>query len=160
MFDSLIPSAAQRTPVAESIRKLGFRRWHERQLIEAHAGLVTAFLCLIVVLVCNDQLNWRDAGFKPLINLALIVGGIALCYKTVTLYFEVMFRAEHFAAQAVCSVCKTYGRIEVLASSAQASQDIAADPGSSDWFKVRCRKCSHGWTMTAMEPDAPGKKSL
>ena len=52
-----------------------------------------------------DQLRWRDAGFKPLIMLLLVIAGIALCFKTVTFYFKVLFRAEHFAAQAVCSGC-------------------------------------------------------
>ena len=144
-------------PVAERIRKLGFRRWHERQLIEAHANLVTAFLCLIVVVVCMDQLNWRDGGFKPLINLALIVGGLVLCFHTVRIYFKVLFRAEHFAEQAVCGACQTYGVIQVIATSAQTAQD-RADPGKSEWFKVRCRKCGHDWTMTALPVETPGKK--
>jgi len=150
MFDSL--TSIRRTAVAESIRKMGFRRWHERQLIEAHASLVTAFLALIVVVICSDQFQWRAPGFTPLINLTLIVGGLALCYKAVMFYFRVLSRAEHFAVQAVCSECQTYGRIEVLAISASASPDIAGAT-SSDWFKVRCRKCGHGWTMTAMQTE-------
>ena len=146
-------------PVANRIRKLGFRRWHERQLIEAHASLVTAFLGVILVAVCLDQLHWRDAGFKPLAMLALIVGGILLCFKTVAFYFKVLFRAEHFAEQAVCGACKTYGVIEVLSASAQGAPDIA-DAAGSDWLKVRCKKCSHGWTMTADQPQTPIGKSL
>jgi hypothetical protein len=133
--------------VAASIRKLGFRRWHERQLIEAHASLVTAFLCVIVVAVCLDQFRWREAGFKPLIMLALIIAGIALCFKTVTFYFKVLFRAEHLAQQAVCSDCKTYGVIDVIDP---ASPSISGRP-----FRVRCRKCGRTWTMaedTAAQP--------
>ena len=146
MFDFL--TSARRTAVAESIRKIGFRRWHERQLIEAHASLVTAFLSLIVVVICLDAFRWRDPGLAPLINLSLIVAGLVLCYKTVGSYFRVLARAEHFAAQAVCSECQTYGRIEVLATSSPAPHGTAGQTGS-DWFKVRCRKCSHGWTITA-----------
>ena len=63
-------------PVAENIRKLGFRRWHERQLIEAHASLVTAFMCLIVVFIWWDQWDWRDPGIGPLVNLMLIGAGL------------------------------------------------------------------------------------
>ena len=105
MFDFL--TSARRTAVAESIGKMGFRRWHERQLIEAHASLVTAFLSLIAVVICLDAFRWRDPGFAPLINLSLIVAGLVLCYKTVGSYFRVLARAEHFAAQAVCSECQT-----------------------------------------------------
>jgi hypothetical protein len=135
-------------PVADRIRKLGFRRWHERQLIEAHASLVTAFLCVIVVAACLDQLHWREAGVKPLALLALVAAGIALCYKTVTFYFKVLFRAEHFAQQSVCGACKTWGAIEVLSASAHGA------PGG-EWLNVRCKKCGHGWTMTAETARAP-----
>jgi hypothetical protein len=60
-------------PIAARIRKQGFQRWYERQLIEAHASLVTAFLCVIVVAVCVDQFRWREGGFKPLMMMALVV---------------------------------------------------------------------------------------
>jgi hypothetical protein len=146
-------------PVAASIRKLGFRRWHERQLIEAHASLVTAFLCVIVIAVCLDQLHWRDAGLKPLIMLALIIAGIALCFKTVTFYFNVLFRAEHFAEQAVCGECKAYGAIEVLAASAQTPQCLA-DAAGNHWLEVRCKKCGHGWKMSGMQAGERNSKYL
>jgi hypothetical protein len=146
-------------PVAASIRKLGFRRWHERQLIEAHASLVTAFLCVIVIAVCLDQFRWREAGFKPLIMLALIVTGIVLCFKTVTFYFKVLFRAEHFAEQAVCGECKVYGVIEVLAASLQEPQD-KADAAGDQWLEVRCKKCGHGWKMNGMQTVEPYDRHL
>ena len=146
-------------PVADRIRKLGFRRWHECQLIEAHASLVTAFLSVIVVVACMDQLHWHDAGLKPLILLALIGGGIVLCYKTVMLYFKLLFCAEHYAQQAVCGKCNTYGVIEVLSSSIHGAAEIT-DAVSSDWLKVRCRKCGHGWTMTADQAQTPMGKAL
>ena len=146
-------------PVADRIRKFGFRRWHERQLIEAHASLVTAFLGVILVAACLDQFHWHDAGLKPLAMLALIVTGIVLCFKTVAFYFKVLFRAEHFAAQAVCGGCGVYGVIEVLASSAHGVADIA-DAASGDWLKVRCKKCGHGWTMAADQSQTPVGKSL
>lgn len=132
--------------VADQIRKRGFRRWHERQLIEAHASLVTAFLSLILIAVCLDQLDWRGAGVKPLVMLALIAAGVALCFKTVTFYFSMLFRAEHFALQAVCSECKVYGVIDVLATH------------NEDVLQVCCKKCHHPWTIHAQEiPPAAGK---
>ena len=145
--------------VADRIRKLGFRRWYERQLIEAHGSLVTAFLGVIVVAVCMDQFHWHDPGFKPLIMLALIIAGIALCFKTVAFYFKVLFRAEHYATQATCSDCGVYGVIEVLASPAHSTQEIDHVSGG-DWMKVRCKKCGHDWTMRAMQAGEPDKKHL
>ncbi len=134
--------------IAEHIRRLGFRRWHERQLIEAHASLVTAFLCVIVVAVCLDQLRWREPGVKPFIMLALIVGGLALCFKTVTYYFKALFRAEHYAQQAVCGACRAYGALELLGSSAT---------GNGEHLHVRCRKCNHAWTMHPEQPAGAGR---
>ena len=32
-----------------SIRRLGFRKWYERELIKCHAALVTCFLCGLTV---------------------------------------------------------------------------------------------------------------
>jgi phage FluMu protein Com len=145
--------------IADQVRKRGFRRWHERQLVEAHASLVTALLCLIVLAVCVDQLHWREAGFKPLIMLALIVASLLLCFKTVTFYFKVLFRAEHYAAQAVCSKCKTYGVIAVTGSSTTNLHNAAAAT-ADDWIKVRCKKCGHAWTMSAEHEPPPIGKPL
>ncbi len=146
-------------PPAEGIRKLGFHRWHERQLIEAHASLVTAFLCVIVIAVCLDQLHWREAGFKPILMLVLIAAGIALCLKTTAFYFKVLFRAEHFATQAVCGGCGVYGVLEVLSSAAPGALDDGGAAGS-EWLKVRCKKCGHDWTMTADAMRTPVNTSL
>ena len=140
-------------PVADRIRKLGFRRWYERQLIEAHGSLVTAFLSVIMVAVCMDQFHWRDAGFKPLIMLALITAGIVLCFKTVRNYFSVLFRAEHLAAQAICGQCSLYGVIEVLGRP-------MADAATDDNLHVRCKKCGHGWRMSGTDAHVPAKKYL
>ncbi len=145
-------------PVADHIRRLGFRRWHARQLIEAHASLVPAFLGVIVVAVCLDQLHWRDAGVKPLLMLALASAGVVLCFKTVTFYFKVLFRAEHYAAQAVCGGCKAYGVIDVLAPLPPAAVAAAASV-EQEWLQVRCRKCRHEWTMTAAQAANPLQKS-
>ena len=146
-------------PLLQSIRKLGFRRWHERQLIEAHASLVTAFLGVIVVAVCLDQFHWRDAGAKPLIMLMLIVAGIALCFKTVTFYFTVLFRAEHFAEQAVCGNCKIYGLIDIQAASRHEAHR-RGQASSNDRLNVRCRKCGHEWTMHSQQEAPSIGKSL
>lgn len=144
---------ARKTPDSRRFAGLG----HERQLIEAHASLVTAFLAIIVVAVCLDQFRWRNGGFNPLILLVLIVAGIVLCFKTVTFYFKILFRAEHYATQAVCSECKTYGAIEVVASSASGTPSTADDAGA-DWLKVRCKKCGHDWTISAMQSGEPDRR--
>ncbi len=125
--------------VADGIRKLGFHRWYERQLIEAHAYLVTAFLSTIMAAVCLDQFRWREAGVKPLLMLGLMIAGVILCFKTVRAYFRMLFRAESYAQQSVCTQCKAYGALHVVSNSVQ--------PPDGGWFRVRCRKCGNEWIM-------------
>ena len=85
--------------------------------------------------------------------LALITAGIVLCFKTVRIYFSVLFRAEHFAAQAVCGQCSVYGVIEVLGGP-------MADAAMDEDLNVRCKKCGHGWRMSGTDADVPAKKYL
>jgi ribosomal protein L44E len=69
----------------------------------------------------------------------------------------VLFRAEHFAVQAVCRECKVYGAIEVLASPNPQLQE-SNKTENDEWLKVRCRKCGHNWTMTSNQTDEPATK--
>ena len=41
----------------QPIRKLGFRRWYERLLIEAHAWLVSCFLALVLAVALFETHN-------------------------------------------------------------------------------------------------------
>jgi hypothetical protein len=129
--------------IAERIRKLGFHRWYERQLIEAHASLVTALLCVIVVAVCLDQLRWQDGGFKAIAMMALSAAAALLCIKTVAIYFRVLFRAEHVAQQANCAHCGAYGALAITEHSRAGADE--------EWLRARCRKCGHEWTVEMKE---------
>lgn len=141
--------------IAQRIKKQGFHRWYERQLIEAHASLVTAFLCVILVAVCVDQLRSREGSLNMVIMLALAAAGVLLCIKTVSVYFHMLFRAEHIAQQANCAQCGAYGALAVTtASNEQEMQETAETPETQGkaWLRVRCRKCEHEWTMHESQP--------
>lgn len=129
--------------IADGIRKFGFRRWYERQLIEAHACLVTAFLGVIMIAVCLDQFRWRDAGMKPVIMLGLVIAGIVLCIKTVRAYFTMLFRAERYAQQSVCCHCNVYSGLHVVSA-----PHAVVESTAGEWLRVRCRKCGHDWAMS------------
>jgi hypothetical protein len=49
---------------ALGIRKLGFERWFERQLIESHVYFVTSFLCLILVLAVWLKMKCAKCGLQ------------------------------------------------------------------------------------------------
>ena len=47
----------------EGIRRLGFRRWYERQLIESHLFLVSGLLCLIAVMASLEDFSLQRPGW-------------------------------------------------------------------------------------------------
>jgi hypothetical protein len=59
-------------PLDEAIRKRGFRRWHERQLYESHAHLVTGLLSLIMMAIAIEMIEFRAsaAGLVALVTIA------------------------------------------------------------------------------------------
>jgi hypothetical protein len=127
---------------ALGIRKLGFRRWFERQLIESHVYLVTCLLCLIVVFAMIEELNARD-GFERALVLALTLCAGALGLISFERYRLMLFQALHLSGRSNCEKCGAYGQFNVLDSA-------RADPSEGIreyWLKVRCRKCNHEWVM-------------
>ena len=126
-------------PVDDALRAAGFRRWYERQLIESHAWLVTAFLALIMMAVALEAADF-DGSFVETLVLVLIAGaGGALVLFAFRRFRDQMTRAEALAAQAECNVCHAYGRFEVL-QGRDSSESV-----SGRQLRVRCRRCAHEW---------------
>jgi predicted Zn finger-like uncharacterized protein len=120
--------------LAEGIRKHGFRKWYERELLQSHAHLLLCFLCVIGLFAAFEA-AWRfEGGLDRLANL----GAGLLCAATglwaLRRYLTLLNTAEAVANQAECPQCKAYGRLELLQSDATGEQ-----------VRVRCRGCGHGW---------------
>jgi hypothetical protein len=133
--------------VAEDIRRLGFRRWYERQLIESFAYLVTAFLALIFLLAGYESL--AQLRGTPLLYLVIFFGAAAAGGLVLLAWrrFNVLLaRAEQFANAAECAGCKTWGRFEVVGAD-PARDDDPAESGRPQGLRVRCRQCGHGWKL-------------
>jgi DNA-directed RNA polymerase subunit RPC12/RpoP len=116
-----------------SVAKVGFRKWYERRLIEAHAWLVTAVLCAVVFAVLFEGVSLRG-------NLLLVLGpvgtafaAILICGYGVRRVLQILAEAERFGRQATCAKCGAYGRFSV--------EDMPAAPAA------RCRKCAHRWLL-------------
>lgn len=118
---------------ARSIARLGFRKWYERRLIEAHAWLVTALLCAIYVEVSLEGLGLQ-ANLLVWLGTAggIFVGGL-IVWHGLRRFFAILVEAERFSSQSICSACKAYARFEVV--------------NQQPKMAVRCRQCSHEWTM-------------
>ena len=125
--------------VAEGIRRFGFRRWYERQLIESHVYFVTAFLSLIVVVAGLESYNASAQATTRLLMVGLIAGGVVLCAWSFKRYQFMLGRAVRAAEHSTCSNCATYGALEVVR---WPSEDKPAPA-----LRVRCRKCAHEWQI-------------
>lgn len=122
--------------LADGIRKHGFRKWYERELLGSHGWMVLLFLCTIGLFAAFEGLSQStgsDARLGNLVAIGLcgVVGVVAL-----RRYLYLLLHAEAVANQAVCSRCDAYGRLEVL-----------AEERGGERLRVRCRRCGHEWTI-------------
>ncbi len=120
---------------ADSMRRLGFRRWYERQLVDGFACMVTAVLCAILILVCVEAANFLapNARLAWLLVICFVAG--AAMITTLRRFLTVLARAERYGVHSHCSACGAYARFELLAE----------EPAGV--LRVRCRQCRHEWCL-------------
>lgn len=122
--------------LAEGIRKRGFRKWYERELMRGHAHMVLTLLCAIG-LFATFEFHDRGAPWtQQLADLASVLLLAVVGAWSLRRYLYLLTHAESVANQAVCPHCKTYGRFSLTAS------DVAHQR-----LTVRCRKCEHEWPI-------------
>ena len=133
-----------------SIRKLGFRKWYERQLIDCHLALTTCFLSLLTVAACLESVNLQEFGWKPVMLLGIVFVGIGFGWLSWKRYIRVLERAERYGERSSCPHCKTYARFEILSTGMDQVPGPAATavaPLDAAWIRVQCRKCGTAWRM-------------
>lgn len=118
---------------ARSINRLGFSKWYERRLIEAHAWLVTALLCAIYVEVALERFSFREHALIWLgTSGGIFVGGL-IVWHGLRRFFAILTEAERFSRRSTCAGCKAYARFDVV--------------NEQPRMTARCRKCGHEWTL-------------
>jgi hypothetical protein len=122
--------------LAEGIRRIGFRKWYERELLRGHAHLVLLLLCAIGVIAALEAVFRFRTINDQLLNLVAVLGCAAVGIWAVRRYLYLLHHAEMIANQADCPHCKTYGRLDL----------IAADDAHAR-VRVRCRQCTHEWSI-------------
>jgi len=132
-----------------SIRRLGFRKWYERQLIDCHASLVTCLLCGLTLAALLEEIRILDFGNRP-VALLVAFGSIILGWYAWRRYITVLERAERYGQRSTCGTCAVYGRFEVVDSGVDnipgpTAQAVAPLPVA--WMDVKCRKCGATWRM-------------
>ncbi len=133
--------------VADEIRRLGFRRWYERQLIVSHGYLVVAFVALIALLAGIEGMDYlrRSVGFYLLVAVGAAAAG-TLMFVAWRRFNVLLARAERFAESATCPRCKTWGKFRVIAAEPSAADD-PPEAGRPHWVQVRCNVCGELWRL-------------
>jgi hypothetical protein len=122
--------------LAEGIRKHGFRKWYERQLLKSHAHLGLTFMCMIGIFAAVEAASLYHSLVDQLTDALAVILCAGIGLWGLRRYLSLLSRAEAVANQADCPGCKVYGRMELL----------QADPGSED-VQVRCLRCSQVWRI-------------
>ena len=123
--------------LADGIRKHGFRKWYERELLQSHAHLVLTFLCTIGLFAAFEALGRFRSLRDQLTDILAILVCTAVGIWALRRYLRLLLHAEVTAHQADCPACKTHGRLTVESENTRAST-----------VAVCCKKCQHRWTIT------------
>lgn len=121
--------------LSDGIRRVGFRKWYERELLSSHAHLVLALLSMIGMVASIEAFSEASLAEKMMDGMFVIVCA-AIGLWSLRRYLYLMMRAEGVAHQASCGDCGSYGRFKVV------GPDI--HPGET---QVCCNKCAHQWTI-------------
>jgi len=125
--------------MADGIRRIGFRKWYERELLSSHAHLVLTVLSSVGLLGSFEAM--RDASESDrAVNVVYVLLCIGIALWSLRRYVFLLTRAEDIANQANCTSCGEYGRFTVTHSRT----------GSPD-TEVCCRRCAHKWVITEGE---------
>ncbi len=130
-----------RGSLGNTIAARGFRRWYERQLVEAFACMITGALSLLMMGIAIETLELGATAAGLLALVAISVAGGGLCIVSWSRFHRLLSLAEHLGEQATCANCHAYARFSVVAS-----RELADTPAGCT-IDVRCRACGQEWTM-------------
>ena len=126
--------------LSDGIRRHGFRKWYERELLQSHAHLALTFVCAIGLFAAFEAAmhftTWADRAIDAIAIIAC--GGIGVW--ALRRYLYLLMHAEHAAHQADCPQCGAYARFTLVDGAGAAS----AVP-----VRVCCRQCAHQWSIDA-----------
>lgn len=120
----------------ESVKRHGFRKWYERQLLSSHAHMVLAFLS-VIALIGSMEAQRSAQGMAELVDVLFVFVCAAIGIWAMRRYLFLLLRAEQTANQASCPGCGEYGRFRPVGEHAHG--------GALD---VRCHKCERHWVIT------------
>lgn len=133
-----------------AIRRLGFRKWYDRQLIDSHMCLITCLLCGITIAALMEEIRFYDFGARGFGLIGVAVGSVVLGWLSWRRYITVLGRAELYGQRSTCEGCQAYGRFDVIRTGMDREPGAVAQqvaPLEAAWMDVKCRKCGKTWRM-------------
>jgi hypothetical protein len=132
-------STAIRTPAgrfAERVKRIGFRKWYERELLSSHGHLVLCILSVVAMLASFEAIRGASA-LEKVLDILFVIVTLAIALWSLRRFLFHSMRAEGVANQASCKDCGEYGRFTVVGEDRNPQET-----------QVCCRKCSHLWTIS------------
>lgn len=123
--------------LAVGVRRVGFRKWYERELLSSHAHMLLTLLATIGMMASFEAFKGADIAGK-LLDVMFIIACAGIGLWALRRYLYLLMHAEEVANQAVCPACDTYGRFSVV------SEDVP-----SGEVQVRCNKCTEHWKIAS-----------
>ena len=122
--------------LSEGIRKHGFRRWYERELLQSHGHMLLVLLCAIGVLGGFEVFDRKATAGHQLSIVVSVVLSVLIGIWALRRYLRLLMQAEAAAKQAECPACGVYGR-------------LVAQPAAhgTDCVNVCCQRCGHLWSI-------------
>lgn len=120
-------------PLAEGLRRFGFRSWYERELLSSHAHLILLLLSFVGMLGSIEAYAGASPGAKVL-NVLLFFASTGIGLWALRRYIYLLLHAEAVANQANCPDCGVYARFV-----------LRSEDRSSGRLGVCCRACNCEW---------------
>ncbi|MGV3725367.1 hypothetical protein [Hydrogenophaga sp.] len=123
--------------LADGIRRVGFRKWYERELLSSHAHMLLALLSVVAVLASLEALGGGSTTEK-LMDGAFVVVCAVIALWSLRRYLYLLMHAEEMANQANCQQCKAYGLLKL---------EEALHRPQANWVPVCCKRCGFRWNL-------------
>lgn len=121
--------------IPQTIQRLGFRKWYEREWVRSHLHLVLMLLGLVALFAAaeayGDSRGWSD---RALMGLCAAVSA-AISLWALRRYLYLLLHAEDVANQAVCPQCRAYAAWSLQGT------------GDGGRLSVRCDRCARRWDI-------------
>jgi hypothetical protein len=125
--------------LADSIQRVGFRKWYERELLSSHAHMALALIAAVAMMASFEAFHGASASEKVL-NMGFVLVCAAITLWALRRYIYLLMHAEEMANQANCGQCKAYGLLKL-----QEGQDRR--PQAQRLVPVCCKRCGFRWNL-------------